>query len=49
MPDDVAEIIKEEIWPNPSKFYHGLMTPEEAEEESAEGEDDDEDDDEKDQ
>jgi hypothetical protein len=22
--DEVAEIIKEDIWPDPSKYYHGV-------------------------
>lgn len=40
---ELAEIIKEDLWPNPAKYYLGLVDDElgEAEEEGAEGEDDD--------
>jgi len=33
---EVVDIIKEEIWPNPTPFYHGLTDPEIIEEEGGE-------------
>jgi len=40
--DEVAQLIKEDIWPDPSKYYHGVLTGDETNE--AETFDDDDED-----
>jgi len=40
--EELADILREEIWPNPAKYYHGLVTEEDDEAfEGAEDEDED--------
>jgi len=40
---EVAEILKDDIWANPSRYYHGVLEAEEEPEEGDEGEDPEED------
>jgi len=35
--DEVADIIKDEIWPDPAKYYHGVIAGEGGEEVDSEG------------
>jgi len=44
--EELADILREEIWPNPAKYYHGMVTEEDDEAfEGVEDEDEDEDED----